>query len=62
MSEHMRERREPDLKEARCARCGETFVAVDSFDLLHVQRRDGELCGGEGAFFRKYVIRDPNRL
>jgi hypothetical protein len=29
--------------------------------LLHFQQRNGELCGGTGVPFRKYVIRKPNR-
>jgi hypothetical protein len=47
--------------EARCELCGETFVPADMSDLMHFQRRDGELCGGEGVPFRKFVIRRQNR-
>jgi hypothetical protein len=47
--------------DARCDRCGESFLASDPSDLMHFLRRDGELCGGEGVPFRKYVIRNPNR-
>jgi hypothetical protein len=50
----------PDFQEARCDRCGETFLPHPE-DLLHFQRRDGELCGGTGSPFRKYVIRKHNR-
>jgi hypothetical protein len=53
----------PSSDEARCDRCSETFhVAPGHVDLLHFQRRNGELCGGEGIPFRKYVIRNPNRI
>ncbi|UQX88801.1 hypothetical protein M6D93_02080 [Jatrophihabitans telluris] len=48
--------------EARCALCGETFILADPNDLMHFQRRDGELCGGDGVPFRKYIIRRPNRI
>jgi hypothetical protein len=52
----------PGPTEARCELCSETFeVAPDQVDLMHFQRRDGQLCGGEGVPFRKYVIRNPNR-
>jgi hypothetical protein len=52
-----------EVREARCARCAETFeVAPGHAELLHFQRRDGQLCGGEGVPFRPYVIRNPNRI
>jgi hypothetical protein len=44
--------------EARCGRCGETFELISSEDAMHFQRRDGELCGGDGVPFRAYVIRE----
>ncbi|MGX7678073.1 hypothetical protein ACSMXN_04160 [Jatrophihabitans sp. DSM 45814] len=55
--------RRPQLapSEARCEKCGETFALADGADRMHIQRRDGELCGGEGSPFRKYVIRRSNR-
>ncbi|HEY2041774.1 MAG TPA: hypothetical protein VGH11_03785 [Jatrophihabitans sp.] len=61
-----------DMQEARCERCGETFAISDGItreaddfggtELLHVRRRQGELCGGIGVPFRRYVIRNPNRI
>lgn len=47
--------------EACCERCNQTFIPADPNDLLHFQRRDGELCGGQGRYFRPFVIRNPNR-
>ncbi len=62
MSESHRKRLDADLSEACCDRCNQTFTPADTSDLVHFMRRDGELCGGTGVFFRKYVIRnDPNR-
>jgi hypothetical protein len=55
------EGRVDDPTEARCEKCGETFTIVDPADLMHFQRRDAELCGGEGVPFRKFVIRRTNR-
>jgi len=53
---------QPAIQEARCDRCGETFeLSPGTADRLHFQRRGGQLCGGEGVPFRKYVIRNPNR-
>jgi hypothetical protein len=54
-------RKPAEVIDARCERCGETFMPADPSDLMHFQRRDGELCGGDGVTFRKYVIRNPNR-
>lgn len=34
--------------EARCTRCGETFIPDSSDDLEHVAREDGQPCGGTG--------------
>jgi hypothetical protein len=48
-------------EEVCCERCRQTFVAADPLDPVHFQRRDGELCGGAGVPFRRFVIRDPNR-
>lgn len=57
-------------REARCGRCGESFVIEDGVsgdlgggatEMLHPRKRDGALCGGIGVPFRKYVIRNPNR-
>jgi hypothetical protein len=72
MMDPTRQHPETDVQEARCDRCGETFVVadgitsqrddVDGVELLHVRSRLGELCGGNGVPFRKYVIRNPNRL
>jgi hypothetical protein len=61
MSEQISRRTEPEHREARCEVCGETFQPAATSDLMHFQRRDGGLCGGEGVTFRKYVIRNPNR-
>lgn len=61
MSDLGRKPVEPNPAEASCDRCNQTFVPGDAQDPVHFQRRDGELCGGSGRFFRKYVIRDPNR-
>jgi hypothetical protein len=61
MADSARQRKAPDFTEARCERCGESFLPADPSDLMHFQRRDGELCGGDGVTFRKYVIRKPNR-
>ncbi|MCW2541863.1 MAG: hypothetical protein JWN95_3588 [Frankiales bacterium] len=55
------EGRDGDPTEARCDKCGETFTLADPADLMHFQRRDGELCGGDGVPFRKFVIRRTNR-
>jgi hypothetical protein len=53
----------PAPGEARCQRCAETFeVQPGQTELMHVQRRDGQLGGGDGVPFRKYVIRNPNRI
>jgi len=60
MSERNR-RPDADLTEVCCARCGQTFIPADADDLLHFQRRDGELCGGTGVRFRPFVIRRQNR-
>lgn len=35
--------------EARCARCGETFIPEDAEDTEHAAREDGTFCGGEAA-------------
>ncbi len=52
-----------EASEARCERCGETFEIVPGHeDLMHFQRRGGQLCGGEGVPFRKFVIRKTNRV
>jgi len=52
----------PEPQEACCLRCNQTFLPADPDDPIHFQRRDGELCGGTGAYFRPFVIRnDPNR-
>lgn len=61
MSEIERSAGDQALAEACCDRCNQTFTPADEQDPVHFQRRDGELCGGTGKFFRKYVIRDPNR-
>ena len=61
MSDVYRKPERSDLREASCDRCNQTFVPASPEDLLHLQRRDGELCGGQGRFFRPFVIRDPNR-
>jgi len=47
--------------EVCCNKCHQTFVIADLAEPLHVQRRDGELCGGTGVPFRPFVIRNPNR-
>jgi len=47
--------------EVCCRTCGQTFMTIDLDAAVHVQRRDGELCGGAGVPFRPYVIRNPNR-
>lgn len=54
-------RPQPELTEFCCDRCGQTFVPADESDPLHLQRRDGELCGGAGVPFRPFVIRRHNR-
>ncbi len=46
--------------EARCEACGETFELASPYDWMHFQRRDGQLCGGEGVPFRAYVIRSTD--
>ncbi|CAN5387154.1 hypothetical protein BH10ACT8_BH10ACT8_11120 [soil metagenome] len=61
MSEPSSLRSDPETPEARCDRCGEGFVIPEDGALLHFQQRNGELCGGTGVPFRKYVIRKPNR-
>jgi hypothetical protein len=63
---------QPEPSQARCGRCGESFVIADAFatdasdsgtpELLHSRRRSGAVCGGIGVPFRKYVIRNPNRF
>jgi hypothetical protein len=50
-----------ELREACCQRCNQTFLPADPDEPIHFQRRDGELCGGTGQYFRPFVIRDPNR-
>jgi hypothetical protein len=61
MSEVNRRPDDADLREASCRRCNQSFIPADPADPVHFQRRDGELCGGEGLYFRPFVIRDPNR-
>lgn len=38
----------PISYEARCTRCGDHFCPLDEDDLEHVERVNGEPCGGEG--------------
>ena len=61
MSESNRRRLDDDLREACCDRCNQTFIPADAADMVHFQRRDGELCGGTGQSFRPFVIRRQNR-
>jgi hypothetical protein len=62
MSEANRRRPATEPREACCLRCNQTFLPADPAEPIHFQRRDGELCGGEGRYFRPFVIRnDPNR-
>lgn len=35
--------------EARCGKCGELFNPCDEDDTVHIQRMDGEECGGQGV-------------
>lgn len=35
--------------EARCNKCGETFVPADENDLVHCEREDGTPCEGNGT-------------
>jgi hypothetical protein len=57
-----------EAREARCESCGESFelssgqLAGGEPDLMHFQRLDGQLCGGEGIPFRKFIIRKTNRV
>jgi hypothetical protein len=72
MNDPARRHGESEPSQARCGRCGESFVIADGFatdvhgsgatELLHLRRRGGEVCGGIGVPFRKYVIRNPNRF
>jgi hypothetical protein len=72
MNDPAHRRGEPEPSQARCSRCGESFVIADGFltdvqgsgtsELLHPRRRSGQVCGGIGVPFRKYVIRNPNRF
>ena len=62
MSEANRQTPAKEPREACCLRCNQTFLPSDPAEPIHFQRRDGELCGGEGRYFRPFVIRnDPNR-
>ena len=62
MSEAKRRPESTEPREACCLRCNQTFLPPDPSDPIHFQRRDGELCGGTGAYFRPFVIRDdPQR-
>lgn len=36
------------MLEAKCTKCGETFIPADENDTEHVQREDGTPCGGAG--------------
>lgn len=61
MSQASQPHERPDLREASCERCNQTFTPADPADPVHFQDRDGELCGGVGRYFRPFVIRKPNR-
>lgn len=34
--------------EARCTKCREYFCPLDERDLIHIQKENGEECGGQG--------------
>lgn len=40
--------------EARCTECGETFNPIDEDDLVHIERLDGEECGGQGELVGEF--------
>jgi hypothetical protein len=49
------------IYEAVCRTCGETFNPHDEDDLVHLQRNDGEPCGGQGDLMG-YWIQNPKRV
>lgn len=45
--------------EAVCERCGEVFMPMDETDTIHLERLDGEECGGLDAdLVRAYLGAD----
>lgn len=44
----------PEMLEAYCEGCGETFVPADKDDLIHAMTEAGENCGGQGILTRQY--------
>lgn len=50
------------IREARCTRCGESFNPADYGDLVHVERSDGEACGGQGVMVGAYAQNDGEAL
>lgn len=43
------------MLEARCSRCGETFIPADEADLVHAQTLAGTECGGDGVILVEYL-------
>jgi uncharacterized OB-fold protein len=37
------------MLEARCLKCGETFIPNDEDDTIHGETEDGVECGGQGV-------------
>lgn len=42
------------MLEAVCGKCGETFIPCDENDTEHIEREDGEPCGGTGEIIGEW--------
>lgn len=45
--------------EAKCRKCREAFSPADENDLTHLERLDGQECGGQGELVGGWVGRLP---
>jgi hypothetical protein len=43
------------MTEAVCGRCEETFNPADENDLEHIERADGQPCGGRGEVVGTWI-------
>lgn len=46
------------MLEARCTRCGETFIPDSPDDLEHIQREDEQPCGGVGTITGQWTTQE----
>lgn len=42
------------ILEAKCKKCGETFVPYSEDDLEHIWNNQGQLCEGQGELLGEY--------